>query len=78
MNNILDAIKAQVKLVDGKFEVKEKPDVVKDSDYNTINLERKKVEFEDEKEEGEEDEDEGMGMDDGDKRYEEDWQVHAN
>lgn len=65
MNSILDSIKEQIKQVDGKFEVKEKPDVVKDRDLNTINLERKRVEFEDEKEEGDDEEDEGMGMDDG-------------
>jgi len=76
MNSILDSIKDQIKLVDGKFEVKEKPDVVKDADLNTINLERKKVEFEDEKEDADEEEDEGMGIDDGVKNYEEDEWIH--
>jgi len=66
MNTILDSIKEKIDLVKGKFEIKEKPDIVKDSEKNTLNLERKKVEFEDEKEDGEdEDEDEGMGIDDG-------------
>lgn len=66
MNSILESIREKIESVKGKFEIKEKPEIVKDNDKNTLNLERKKVEFEDEKDDGEEEEeDEGMGMDDG-------------
>jgi len=67
MNNILESIRDKIKLVEGKFEVKEKPEVVKDSDKNALNLERTKVEFDDEKVE-EEEQDEGMGIDDNDNK----------